>query len=207
MAGRTAGWMIVVRIAKLLRTEYAGGRQSLIMERPTEDGTSQSDPAPAAIVIPAGFHSLPDMEAVLVAQHLGYVREERFIIAAYHPEADAVIWKDGRQSGFGEGGWDFYFQRLLPSARRVRADLTDQQHVGQDVLVLDRQNGTVYIAPRPCAEEFLATAIGQEPPHRRCMCARPLSGIKGCESCPARHRDIPSTPVVNSPKVDTGGSG
>ncbi len=161
------------------------------MEKHTEVDTSKIGPPPAGIIVPAGFRSLPDMEAALAAHHLGYLREERFIIAAYHPEADAVIWKDGRRSGFGEGGWDFYFQRLLPSARRLQADLTDQEHVGQDVLVLDRQSGTVYIAPRPCAEEFLATAIGLEPPHRRCMCARPLGGAAECTTCPASRRKAP----------------
>ena len=161
------------------------------MEKHTENDTSKSGPPPAGLIVPAGFRPLPDMEAAPAAHHLGYLREERFIIAAYHPEADAVIWKDGRQSGFGEGGWDYYFRRLLPLARRFQADLTDQEHIGQDVLVLDRQSGTVYIAPRPCAEEFLATAIGREPPQRRCMCARPLGGAVDCTTCPAFRRNAP----------------
>lgn len=161
------------------------------MKRHTDNGTSPFNPAHTAIVVLAGFRPLPDMEAVLAAHQLGYLREERFIITAYHPEADAVIWKDGYRSGFEEGGWDFYFRRLLPLAGRLQADLTDQEHIGQDVLVLDRQSGTVYIAPRPCAEEFLATAIGQDPPHRRCMCARPLGGAAECTACPAFRRKAP----------------
>ena len=177
-----------VRTESRHRTQHAGGRQSSAMERHTDNGTSPFNPTHAATVVPVGFRPLPDIEAAPAAHHLGYLREERFIIAAYHPEADAVIWKDGRQSGFGEGGWDYYFYAILPVAEELQADLTDQEHIGQDVLVLDRQSGIIYIAPRLCAEEFLATAIGLEPPQRRCMCARPLGGAVDCTTCPAFRR-------------------
>jgi hypothetical protein len=162
---------------------------------------------PATILIPAGFRQVVGVEAAVAAHHLGYLREERFVIAAYHPEAEEVIWKEGRLSGFGEGGWDYYFHTLLPLAEDLQADLTDQTHIGQDVLVMDRVENKIYIAPRSCADEFLAIVTGVEPPHHRCLCARPIGGITSCDACPERHHDISNSTTGFVPKVDGGPTG
>ncbi len=148
-------------------------------------GVGSTGPAPA---IPAGFRRIEQEDAAAIAQRIGYFRQRRFVVAAFHPEAMAIIWKDGIDSGFGTGGWAFYCTHLLPLAVKLQADLTDQGHIGQDVLVLDIQDKHIYAAPRSCAEEFIATTVGLETPHRRCLCARPLEPGETCGACPAyRH--------------------
>lgn len=144
------------------------------------------DTSKVSTVIPRGFRPIPKLQALSAVHHLGYPRNDRFFVAAYHPEAGAIIWKDGRESGFGLGGWEYYFRILLPAAMALEADLTDEGHIGQDVLVVDRQEENIYIAPRPCADEFIALHTGLEPPQRRCICARPLEDAQSCEGCPAR---------------------
>ncbi len=151
-------------------------------------GSTPDSTAPVMPAIPAGFRLIPEAQATPAVHHFGYHRNERFIIAAFHPEAADVMWKDGHESGFAAGAWDYYFRTLLPPALRQQADLTDQSHIGQDVLLIDRVADTIYIAPRLCAEEFLAQAIGMTLSHRRCMCARPLEGQADCRTCPAWHR-------------------
>lgn len=147
----------------------------------------------AAVTIPAGFRTLEGLTAVQAAIRLGYLHDERLVIIAFHPEALDTIWKDRRNSGFG-GGWAYYFSTVLPAARQLQVDLADQTHVGTDVLVVDRQEDKIYVAPRDCAEEFLALLAGYDPPTRRCICARPLEGSPvDCQTCPARALTHPTT--------------
>lgn len=176
-----------------------------IMEKPIDKRAVSRSPEDSKILIPSGFRSLPGLKGTATAHHLGYLRDERFVIAAFHPEAEEIIWKDGQQSGFGEGGWDYYFHTVLPLAAKFQTDLTDQTHIGNDVLVLDRREEEIYIAPRACADEFLATVMGVDPPQRRCMCARPLSGTANCGTCPA-YRGKPPANTTAEHRDDHGSS-
>ena len=176
-----------------------------IMDKPIDKIAVSRAPEDREIRIPSGFRSLPGLKGADTAHHLGYIRNERFVIAAYHPDAEEVIWKDGRQSGFGEGGADYYFRTILTLAAQLQADLTDQTHIGNDVVVLDRREDAIYIAPRTCADEFLATVMGIDPPQRRCMCARPLGGTAHCGTCPA-YRGTPAANTTAEHREDHGGS-
>ena len=176
-----------------------------IMEKLNEKSLMSQAPKDRAIRIPSGFRPLPGLKGAATAHQLGYLRDERFVIAAFHPEAEEVIWKDGRHSGFGEGGADYYFRTILALATGLQVDLTDQTHIGNDVLVLDRREEAIYIAPRTCADEFLSTVMGIDPPQRRCMCARPLSGTANCGTCPA-HRGKPPADTTAERPEDHGSS-
>ena len=171
-----------------------------IMEKLNEKSLMSQAPKDRAIRIPSGFRPLPGLKGAATAHHLGYLRDERFVIAAFHPEAEEVIWKDGRHSGFGEGGADYYFRTILALATGLQVDLTDQTHIGNDVLVLDRREEAIYIAPRTCADEFLSTVMGIDPPQRRCMCARPLGATANCSTCPARQGKPPADTTAARPE-------
>ncbi|MGC8539135.1 MAG: hypothetical protein ACP5QA_00740 [Phycisphaerae bacterium] len=171
-----------------------------IMEKLDEKSVMSQAPKDREILIPAGFRSLPGLKGAATAHHLGYLRDERFVIAAFHPEAEEVIWKDGRHTGFGEGGADYYFRKILALAAGLQVDLTDQTHIGNDVLVLDRREDAIYIGPRACADEFLATVMGTDPPQRRCMCARPLGDTEHCSACPARQERSAANTTAGHPE-------
>ncbi|NNM84779.1 MAG: hypothetical protein HKL96_03355 [Phycisphaerales bacterium] len=170
------------------------------MEQPIDKRAINPVPEPVGIQIPAGFRLIPGLKATLMARQSGYLRDERFVIAAFHPEAHAVIWKDGHESGFGDGGPAFYFRTVLPQTRLLQADLTDETHIGDDVLVLDLLEDKIYIAPRLCAEEFLARVIGTHLPHHRCLCARPLEAAANGGTCPARQERPPASTIGEHPE-------
>ena len=157
------------------------------MTNPIPQPASGAAPAQSAnpLIIPTGFRLVPGIAATQAAHHLGYLRQERIVILAFHPEAGDIIWKDRLDSGFGTGGWQYYLYALLPALGRLGADLSDLARVGGDVLVADRQSNRIYIAPRPSADEFLAVSAGVELPKRRCICARPFAGPGNCATCPA----------------------
>lgn len=136
--------------------------------------------------VPSGFICLAEAASEEVLRRLGYFGGEPIVLFSYHLDAHALIWKDGRTSGFSGGGCDYFLDTLVPLALRRGARLADQTDIGVHVIVVDRDPPGLYAAPRHCAEEFLAVRSGQSPPKRRCLCARPpesSASLPRCTGC------------------------
>lgn len=134
--------------------------------------TASRPPPPDAI-------ELPELRGASIEHRLGYFGDEPVVVFGYCPGGGEVIWKDGRSSGFGTGGWRPFLQECAPLATRRRASLGDLTSVGTHVLLMDRLRGRVFAVPRQSAEEFLARAYGLPLPTRPCLCA-----LADCAACP-----------------------
>jgi hypothetical protein len=137
-------------------------------------GTASGPPPPDAI-------ELPELRRAAIENRLGYFGDEAFVLFGYCPGGGEVIWKDGRSSGFGTGGWNAFLQEFAPLAARRGASIGDLTSVGTHVLLMDRIRGGVYAVPRESAEQFLARANGLPPPTRPCLCT-----LRDCAACPFR---------------------
>jgi hypothetical protein len=143
--------------------------------RPASDELRRKTPT-----IPTCFKELSIFEGDALEKRLGYSGNEQFIAFSFHPTACEVIWNDGVSSGFGKGGWRTFMYVVVPQALRLGADLGSYTGIGSEVLLLDRRSQTAYVAPRQCAEEFLARNHGRPPPSHHCLCAmRPLPSKEG----------------------------
>lgn len=152
----------------------------------TTPGRKTAKPPDLPPAIPAGFVVLAGLQAGTVIRRLGYVGSRPLIIFSYHRDAAAVIWKDDQTAGFGGVGADYFLEDLVTQAGARGASLSDNQQVGSHVIVVEQRGGTVYVAPRICADEYLATSFGRAPPSRRCICALNLQENQGhpCTHCP-----------------------
>ncbi len=131
-----------------------------------------------ALPIPPDFTELIELRSVAIEHKLGYFRDEPFVLFAFSPEGGEVIWKDGRSSGFGTGGWRMFLDRIAPVARRYGADVGDIDRAGTHAVLMDRVRGAVYVATFESAQRFLFEANGLSVPARRCLCLQ-----KDCPSC------------------------
>ena len=138
----------------------------------------------AHVALPArrmsASEELTELRGVTIEAKLGYFGSEDLVIFGYCPGGGEVVWKDGRSSGFGTGGWAIFLQEIVPLAARRGADLGGMSRVGTHVLLMNRSGGKIYVVRREAAEGFLAEACGVPPPTRRCLCAL------DCASCPMR---------------------
>src|SRR6185312_11333860 len=137
--------------------------------------------AMAALPLPPGIIELAELHSVSIDRQLGYFRDERFVLFGYCPGGGEVVWKDGHSAGFGTGGWRTFLEEIAPLANRLGCSLGSATSAGTHVLLVDRARGTVYVAEREPAEEFLARIYGIPPPTRRCLCA-----LMDCATCLAR---------------------
>jgi hypothetical protein len=114
--------------------------------------------APWRIDFPADFLQLSEALAVDLDRRLGYVGEGRFVALHYESRAESVIWEDGHTYGFGAGGWCVFLDRVAPMAARQGANVGSDGGAAPvtDVLLLDRQSGSAYLATRQSARRFLA---------------------------------------------------
>jgi hypothetical protein len=131
--------------------------------------------------LPPDAIELPELRGASIEHRLGYFADEPVVVFGYCPGGGEVIWKDGRSSGFGTGGWRAFLQEFAPLVTSRGASAGDLTSVGTHVLWMDRPRGTVYAVPRQSAEEFLARAYGLPPPTRLCLCAQ-----MDCAACPFR---------------------
>jgi hypothetical protein len=147
-----------------------------VVGRPSRPGspTASRPPPPDAI-------DLPELRGASIEHRLGYFGDEPVVVFGYCPGGEEVIWKDGRSSGFGTGGWRTFLQECAPLAARRGASLGDLTSVGTHVLLMDRLRGRVFAVPRQSAEDFLARVYGLPPPTRPCLCA-----LTDCAACPLR---------------------
>jgi hypothetical protein len=132
--------------------------------------------------LPPDAIELPELRGASIEHRLGYFGDDPVVVFGYCPGGGEVIWKDGRSSGFGTGGWRAFLQEFAPLATRHGASLGDLASVGTHVLLMDRVCGAVCAVPRESAEEFLARAYGLPPPTRPCLCALTTD----CAACPFR---------------------
>lgn len=100
-------------------------------------------------------------------RELGYFGQERFVMFYYEPRGQDVIWADGRSSGFGTGGWQYFLDEIEPLARRMGLDAGSTTSRGRHALVLDRHFGHAYFADRGEAEAF----VNNQGTRRRAMSA------------------------------------
>jgi hypothetical protein len=89
------------------------------------------------------------------ARELGYFGQERFVMFYYEPRGQDVIWVDGRSSGFGTGGWQYFLDQIEPLARRLGLDAGSTTSRGQHALIVDRDFGQAYFADRREAQAFV----------------------------------------------------
>ena len=148
----------------------------------TVAGQSSSPQGPTASrPPPPGAIELPELRCASIEHRLGYFGDDAVVVFGYCPGGGEVIWKDGRSSGFGTGGWRAFLQEFAPMATRRGASIGDLTSVGTHVLLMDRVGGVVYAVPRESAEDFLARAYGLPLPTRPCLCA-----LMDCAACPLR---------------------
>lgn len=135
----------------------------------------------AALPLPPRTIELTELHSVSIDHRLGYFRHEQFVLFGYCPGGQEVVWKDGHSAGFGTGGWRTFLEEIAPLANRRGCSLGSATSAGTHVLLVDRARGTVYVAEREPAEEFLSAIHGIPPPTRRCLCA-----LMDCATCLAR---------------------
>jgi len=128
--------------------------------------------------LPADFVEFSQLGIVSVEHKLGYFGNDPWVIFAYCAGGGEVIWKDGRSSGFGTGGWKMFLDEIAPLALRHGIHLGAIGAAGTHVLLIDRLQHVVYAAPRQSAERFLCQRYDMPPPRHHCLC-----GIKDCADC------------------------
>lgn len=102
-----------------------------------------------------------------VDRGLCYFGHDRFVMFYYEPRGQDVMWVDGRSSGFGTGGWQYFLDEIEPLARRMGIDAGSPNSRGRHALVVDRDYGQAYFADRDEAQAF----VTGRPPRRRAMSA------------------------------------
>src|SRR4051812_37286992 len=88
-------------------------------------------------------------------RELGYFGQDRFVMFYYEPRGQDVIWVDGRSSGFGTGGWQYFLDEIEPLARRLGVDAGSTTSRGRHALIIDRHFGQAYFAERDDAQAFV----------------------------------------------------
>ena len=158
-----------------------GGTVSSRFTIPDNAGCPSTEGRPPPARLPPNAIELIELRSASIEHRLGYFRDQPFVIFGYCPGGGEVIWKDGRSSGFGTGGWKIFLQEVAPLAARRGASIGDLTSVGTHVLLMDRIRGAIYAVPRESAEDFLSQAYGLPQPTRQCLCA-----LMNCAACPLR---------------------
>ena len=148
---------------------------------PDTNGCSSTENRTLLLPLPANAIELVELRSASIEHRLGYFGDQPFVVFGYCPAGAEVIWKDGRSSGFGTGGWRAFLQEFAPLAARYGATIGDLNSVGTHVLLMDRIRRATYAVSRESAEEFLARVYGLPRPTRRCLCS-----LMNCAACPLR---------------------
>lgn len=131
--------------------------------------------------LPEDALALVELDSTEIERRLGYFRDEPFVVFGYCSGGGEVIWRDGRSSGFGTGGWQVFLEEIAPVAAKHRANLGSLEATGSHVLIVDRIRRKVYVSSRQSAEAFVSRIGDLRPASRRCMC--------GWTACPGSAPD------------------
>jgi hypothetical protein len=106
--------------------------------------------------IPFDFVELAECLPPKNDRQLGYFGDSRYVAFRYEPRAEDVMWVDDRSFGIATGGWQVFFDDILPLAEFYDVNVGNHGRAAEHLLVFDRVRHTAYFAQRESAETFLS---------------------------------------------------